>query len=524
MARDSAMKLRLVPVGLGLGGMLLSIALGALGGTFHAVHYAMLAVSLLSIAGGLLWMREARWRETLASFVYSLFFVICAMLLYLISANRMVRLDLTRNRMHTLSPQTVAVLRALPLDQRVVAHVFVPSAEQQAMTRFLEPYVAQSAQFQFQLHDAGRDLDVVQQFGGAVEEKSLHLFLQDASGKVLKKAAPEAFSLASPTREHILTNGIARLMRVDDQKLYYVTGHGEKVVDKTPGSLSKVVRLLTETTLPVSPLRLTEGRIPDDTAALIIAGPTRDIFDFEKELLINYLDGGGKVLFLLDPQYANETEQPNMDAVLAHIGLKAPNQFIVDPLAVNVQGSSFTPLILFASHAISKATNQKQFYLDRARPIASTEKLPEGMKLDAVLVTSAECWAEPADKPRSIRALDPPKSKDEIGQMVVAVAAEKPIKAGRYGDHMRAVVVGDSDAFQDAYYEQNGDAALFVRQSVNWLREQEDLLQIPPRFLESTPITLTKTQAIAILGLLGFVGLAIVAGGTAWTLHRRKTR
>ena len=524
MAREAAMKLRLVPVALGLGGLLFAVGLGAIGGAFHAIHFAMLGLSLVSIAGGLLWLRQARWRETLATFVYSVFFVICAMLVYLISANRLTHLDLTRNQMHTLSPQSLAVLHALPADQRIVAHIFAPSAEHQPLTRFLEAYSTQSAQFEFQLHDAARDLDLVQQFGGAVEEKSLHLFLQDADGKVLKKAAPEAFSLSSPTREHILTNGIARLQRVDDQKVYYVIGHGEKKVDKSAGSLSKVVRLLTDTTLPVEPLRLTEGRIPEDTAALIIAGPTDDIFDFEKELLVGYLDGGGKLLLMLDPHYGNAVEQPNLSAVLEHIGLRAPNELIVDPLAVNMQNSSYTPLIMFAAHAISKATNQKPFYLDRARPIASTEKPIQGMKLDAVLYTSEQCWVEPAEKLRSVRALDPPTEKEAIGSVVAAVAAERDVKSGRYGDHMRAVVVGDSDAFQDAYFEKNGDAALFVRQSINWMREQEDLMQIPPRFLESTPITLSRTQAIGILGLLMFVGLAIVAGGTAWTLHRRSTR
>jgi hypothetical protein len=524
-ATNSSVGIRLIPVFLGLFGIVLGIALGALQGYFQTIHFAILTLSVISIAGGLLWLREARWKQTLASLVYSLFFILCVMLVYLLSANRTVRFDITRSQVHTLSPMTQSVLRELPAGRRIMATIFIPQAQFAPMQQFLETYRELNPQFEFQLYDADRDLDIVDRVGGNVGQETMYLTLADESGTPIKKAPPEELSLGDQLREHNLTNAIARLVQRENDKVYYSIGHGEKGTGEEGDGYSKILGLLSTSTVPVEPLRLTQGMIPADAAAIIIAGPTIDLFDSERDLLIQYLDEGGKLFILLDPIYGRDRQLENFEQLLAHVGLMARNEFVVDPISLNVQNSSFTPLVYFASgHAIAKGTSQKPFWLDKARPLAATAQLPQGVTLKGVLITGTETWAEPAEALRSLRSPVPPQDSSQIGSYFAAVSAAKSAPAGRHGNEMRVLLIGDSEAFVNRYHGQNGDAAVFFVQTINWLREREELLQIPPRMLESTPINLTTTKVWAILGFFLLAGLLITVGGTTWALVRRRTR
>ena len=431
---------------------------------------------------------------------------------------------MTAAQVHTLTPQTQAVLQSIEPGERVMAYVFAPQQEHPVMARFLETYQRETPQFQFQLLDADRDLDIAAQFGGQVEQNTVHLVLLNEQGEPVSKAPPEKLSAGSRTREHKLTNAILRLIRTPNAKIYYSVGHGEKPVDKTDDSFSKIIRLVSDTTLPVEPIRLTEGQIPDDAAMILIAGPTIDLFDFEKELLISYLEEGGKVFLLLDPIYGEGRKLENIQAVLEHVGLTAPNSFIVDPTGLNAKGSAFMPMVYFAQHPISEGTGGQPFLLDRARPLESLQELPDGVSLKAILHTSQQIWSEPANDLRSIRRPEPPEDPDAIKLHIASVSATKPMPEGRRSGNMRMVVIGDSDAFVDANHGVNGDASFYFLQTINWLREKEELLEIPPRFVESTPVTITKTQTWALFGSFLFLGLLITVGGTAWALVRRRTR
>jgi hypothetical protein len=113
---------------------------------------------------------------------------------------------------------------------------------------------------------------------------------------------------------------------------------------------------------------------------------------------------------------------------------------------------------------------------------------------------------------------------DDVGNQILAVSITRDTPGGRWGQRMKMVVIGDSDAFTDRQLATNGDAGAFFLQSVNWLREREDLLQVPPRFLTATPITLTTTTAWTMLGSYLLIGLLITIGGTGFAMARRRLK
>lgn len=523
--RRASTALRLVPVILGIMGLIGSAALGAINGHFTSLHFGLGGVSILAMIGGLFWLREVAWKQTLSAIVYSVFVLFCLSLVYLISANRQHRFDITRDQIHTLSPLTKSVLAAIPSDHQVIAQAFLPSSQHGQMTRLLSNYRRETPNFAHELYDPDRDIDVVMQLGGTVQRGSLYVTHIDRDGQIVAREERRDFNLTNPLRESALTNAIAQTLQDQEKRFYYVTGHGEKRLDDSESSLTQAATLVSNASFPVEGLRLAEGRIPLSAAAVIIAGPTRDISDFERELLENYLREGGDLFLMIDPVMAGGEPLTNLELLLERVaGIRALNRMVIDPTSANVTGYTFTPQALWAVHDITRATNRVPLNLIRARPILASPTPPEGVKHEGVLASNDRSWSEPAGDLRSTNRLVPPMDPDSIHTQTLAATATRPTPGGRHGEEMRLLVVGDSEGFTNRHLERNGDAALFVLQGLNWLRGEEDMLQVPPRTLTSTPITLNNTTAWMLAGIYLGLGLLVTLGGTAWTLARRRNK
>ncbi|MCC5876656.1 MAG: Gldg family protein [Candidatus Sumerlaeia bacterium] len=523
--RQASTVLRSVPVVLGLIGLVTMVVLGAVNGHFTTMHFAIGFLSITSMIGGLFWLQEVAWKQTVATIVYSVFFVFCATLVYLISANRNVRFDITRDQIHTISPLTRSMLNAIPPGHRVVAQIFAPASQHNQLARLLENCERESSRFVFELYDPDRDLDVVMQLGGTVRKGTIFVSHVNEEGELLARVDRGEFSLTNPLRESVLTNAIARTLQDENKKYYFVTGHGGKRLDGSDGSLTKLANLIVGSTFPIEGLRLAEGRIPDDVAALIIAGPARDLSAFERELLEHYLDEGGDLLLMLDPVMPGGEQLTNFEELIDVAGaLQAPNLLVIDPSAVNISGYAFTPLGIWADHEISRATNQAPFSLVQSRPILANPNPPDDIEQYGIITTNNRAWVERLEDLRTLSRFTPPSDPDEIGVYTMAASTRRPTPGGRFGDEMRMVVVGDSEGFTDRHLERNGDAALFVLQSLNWMRGEQDLLQVPPRRLTSTPLNLTATTAWMLAGIYLGLGLLFTLGGTAWTVARRRSK
>jgi len=524
-ARAQSTLLRLVPIFLGLLGMLLVLVAGALAGRFMGWHFALGGVSILSLAGGLFWLQDPRWRESLASLTYTSFFALSLALVYLIAANRPTRLDLTTDRVHTLSPLTMALLRMIPETDRIVVQLFVPTADHAACERFFSAYRRASSRVAFEVYDPARDLDVVQRFQGTIAKGKMFVVRFNGEGVPTARTDGELM-IGGINREFTMTNAIARTLQGEQQSIYWVVGHGERgFVADEPDSYAKLGVRIEENALPVKGLRLMEGPVPADAAAVVLAGPKSDLQDFEREVLTSYLDGGGKLLLLIDPALARDPLLPNVEAVARHAGIEAVNNLVVDPDALNSAGSYFSPRVGFSQHPIAKGTNRQPFTMPLARPLIAAESVANGIKLSGLLGTvNDQCWSEDAAAPRSIRSLVPPTDPKELGQQLMALASERTIEAGKYGSTMRVVVIGDTDAFQNSDIERAPDAMLLILQSLNWMREREALLNIPPKLLAHTPISLGESSLYVFGGGFLLLGLLISLGGTAYSVARRRAR
>lgn len=139
-------------------------------------------------------------------------------------------------------------------------------------------------------------------------------------------------SVGAVTEYFFAENEITRAIDyVNNDKLpiiYEMTGHGEGSI--AAGAFGK---LITAENVELKELVLLSGegaKVPADASAVIIFAPSADITEAEKDALVSYLNGGGKIFFYSYHAYHNAEKMPNFTALCAHMGLEAIEGIIAE--------------------------------------------------------------------------------------------------------------------------------------------------------------------------------------------------
>ena len=154
----------------------------------------------------------------------------------------------------------------------------------------------------------------------------------EAGEKNIELSAEDLYDMDYTTYEYIditeqkLTNAILTLSMKNVTKVYFLTGHGEYEMDLHLATFSK--KLQNEVYDIANLNLLINNEVPADCAVLVISSPEKDFTDYETELITNYINNGGKILWLNDP-YSHEGTLTNVQKILDLYGVELPNEGIV---------------------------------------------------------------------------------------------------------------------------------------------------------------------------------------------------
>lgn len=114
--------------------------------------------------------------------------------------------------------------------------------------------------------------------------------------------------------------------------VYFLTGHGEKSIND---SYEMYAQQLKANNYDVQEINLDEeGAVPDNTAIIYLAGPTKDLTDKECELLSNYADNGGSLAVFASP-CDTEGRFPNIEKLLYKFELGIDYNYVTESNSVN---------------------------------------------------------------------------------------------------------------------------------------------------------------------------------------------
>lgn len=462
---------------------------------------------------------------TRRSFLYSgnLFLVVILVMGILVLVNYFLsthhaRADFTASKLHSLSDQSVKVLKALKKDISVRAFFREGNYSRATFESLLKIYAYESPRIKYEFIDPDKNPGLVKRYE-VTQDGTTILESGDKDGRI------------TTTSEEDLTNAVIKLTREKRKVIYFLEGHGEASIEESgDGGYSTVKSELEKLGYEVKKrsLALSEG-FPADCALLVVPGPKKALLPNEIETIGKYIGQGGRVFFMIDP----ETD-PGLFPLLAGYGIRLRNDLIVDTVSRLLGGDYFMPVVNeYEVHEITKGFRYATFF-PYARSVEPSETKPEGATLTVIAKTSPDSWSERQLDQKQVKF---DKDVDGPGPIPLALvetlkakAEEKSAEAAEAATgaaaktgtpEARLAVVGDSDFAVNRYLGLSGNANFFLN-TVNWLTEEADLISIQPRTSSPRTIQLGPSQG----RLLFFVSVillpvAILVLGVAVWLRRR---
>lgn len=427
------------------------------------------------------------------------------------------RFDLTKSGLFTLSPQTKQIVSELPRKVKITAFFQTQSPDRTKFQNLIDGYLPLTDQLELAFVDPDKNPAITKQFG------------IKTYGTLALESGKNETKITSPNEEN-LTNGIRKVIQDKKKKIYFLQGHGERSIEKTDKDSFTIVKTALEKDghEVMGLLLLQLGNIPDDADLLIINGPVKPLLKEELRIIDNYLEKGGSVFLMVDPQ-----TQIGMDSFLSKWGIELGDDLVIDPLSKLFGGDTAAPVIgEFADHEITK-----DFSLNTIMPLLRSVAARPHDKLKTVelMKTQANSWAEKNYKDAKIQF---DSGIDSPGPIIVGVVStlevlkpeEKEIQGSSKptnetkptkNKQARLVVIGDADFASNNYFNFSGNGDFFLNVA-SWLVQEEMLISIRPKKRQNTPVQLTQVQGnlIFMSTVIGFPMIVLVFGFRIWWNRR----
>jgi len=241
---------------------------------------------------------------------WSLLFVL--LIVVNISANiHDLRIDISRDKINTLSDQTLYILKNLKGDV-VFNAVLNPGPSTQNFKRAIEQYSYYSRHIKYQILDK-------QETGAKFE--SLTLFYKNKYVNI------------SSLSEDDISSAIVSITRDIRKKIYFINSHGEPdTEDNSAEGISFLTSKIRSYGYEVSFADL-KSALPKDNGLLIMLAPSKDISDIELKRIENFLSNGGNFILLFGPPVSTTDFDPakRLNRLLTVLGIRITNNIIIDP-------------------------------------------------------------------------------------------------------------------------------------------------------------------------------------------------
>lgn len=445
-----------------------------------------------------------------------------------------VRWDLTATRAHSLSPQTIKILRTLPGPVQAIA--FPKGDAAGSYRRFLDTYRYYSPDFQYRIVDPDRD------------PAEARKYKVTSYGQIVLQRGSASYTADTDT-EDALTNGLLHLLQTAKKTVYVLQGEGEVAVDDfTQNGMGTATQALSGKGFEVKPLFLLKApRVPEDAAAVLVPAPTKELLPSELEALDRYYRSGGKLLVMVNPR-----TPPGVRAWLGtEFHVAARGGLVIDPLSALAGVSPAVPVV--TQYPYSDIT--RNFTLATGFPVSTP--LDPDSKAAGVLITpivkssdasyvkvnletremrfqpgtdrkgpavlAAQVVPAPVPTPPSARPSPSPAHTPS------AAAAPRPGRqvappAGGPSEPPKgsAVLFGNSAFIENAGLAYPGNLDLFTS-TVAWLTQSGNLVSIAPRASPFDPFIVTGSEGRLLLfgGVLGLPLALLVLGGAVYMRRRR---
>lgn len=312
--------------------------------------------------------------------------------------------------------------------------------------------------------------------------------------------------------EQLITSAINYVTSEKTPMVYVLTGHDEA------GLPEYLTSYLIKNNYDVQELKLlTTMKVPDDANMVIISGGTQDWAVEECQVLTDYMNKGGRIIYFYDVYSMMSLDKPNIESFLKSYGVALIDGVIAEGSSSNIYYQNPYYLIpQLQEHEITTpiADENLNAVIPISAGISILDTKRRELTIEPFLVTSSNSWL----KPNGATVTTEKEEGDIDGPFNLAVAIEDQIDDSTTG---RMIVYGSIDLLGESFYSLSGNTDLFMN-TVGWMYENTNTISIVAKSLSVSNLNMTALDVwiwFAVTAII--VPIGVLAGGLVVFLKRR---
>ncbi len=459
---------------------------------------------------------------------FNIFFSICLVLIFginiifpSIERKKALKIDLTGNKLYTLSEETCKILQNLE-EEIYIYMIYSPGNIDFRIQELLAEYGASSSKVKV--------IFLSQEILQSTSERPPLLDIENGviitnkDRSIEQIFSYEDFYLRNDEGQNIsfkaetkITAAIQGIVRGAFCNIRLLTGHGET----TRNELERFIQLLDIGNFQIDSYDLSTStqQLDAQTDILVIVSPKADLEHSEYETISQFMQQGGRILLFLDRSSFNmtqgilqiyTTEMPLFSQLLADYNIKINDDLIISRSvdSINLRRTSFraTPLMNVLTEEL--CDNHWSVVVNEAASLSFLEK--EGVQVQMLLAADSDCFAKKlSSKIENFNY----QEGDRQGVFIVGALSEKVTS--------QLAVITDSQCIGDEALSAPGNH-LFFENLLKKLSPLETLISIESKELVVPELQLSDLKPEGLFILAGMILLPIAVFYIGIRMRTRK--
>lgn len=430
--------------------------------------------------------------------------------------------DLTANQLYSISSQSKVLLSSLEEDITIY-WVVASGEEDEYVEKLLHNYEDYSSRVTVEKKDPDLNPDFTNAYTDEtiynnsviVEcgDKYRYISYQD----MYETSSMSYYSMYSSADEFagesLITSAISYCTTEELPVIHILEGHGEAELTESFQEALERDNLETET---LSLLNL--EAVPEETECILINSPSTDISETERDMLLDFMEKGGRVLVISGT--VEEEELPNLNSIMENYGISVLEGVVVDENTENyVYGN---PVLLMPEMNSSDITDplindNYQVVVPVAKALDVSEA-SEDVTVTSLLESSEESFIK--EEGYDIETYEQEEG-DTQGPLTLAALVTKDLEDD---SQMQLVWIASSLMLEDAYNSYSSDANEdFVLNVLEMMCEKDDSISVRSKSLTNEYLTISTGDSSMIkVATMGVIPGAYLLIGIIVAVRRKK--
>ena len=430
--------------------------------------------------------------------------------------------DLTASQLYSISSQSKVLLSSLEEDITIY-WVVAAGEEDEYVEKLLHNYEDYSSRVTVEK----KDPDLNPDFTNSYTEETVYnnsvivecgdKFRYISYEDMYETSSMSYYSMYSDpdqfAGESLITSAISYCITEELPVVHILEGHGEAELTES------FTEALERDNLETAALSLLEHEaVPDEVECILINAPSTDISEDEKDMLIEFLEGGGRVLILSGT--APEDELVNLNAVAEYYGISVLEGVVIEESTDHYVFG--TPVLLMPDMNSSDITDP--LISDNYRVIMPVSKaLDVSTAADDVTVTSLLESSEESfikEEGYDIETYEKEEGDTE-GPLTLSALVTKDLDDEK---QMQLVWIASSEMLEEVYNSYSSDANEdFVLNALEMMCEKDDSISVRSKSLANEFLTISTSDSSFIkVVTIGVIPAAYLLIGIAVVVRRKR--